>query len=119
MLGWSGISTLSASFITSSRRLPCSPAGVSRTMWVVPLGGRTTSPWLDLPAHDLRQAGRAQAEPGARRLLAVDVAEHDGLSASGEIAREIGRSVVLPTPPFGLATTITGMQALPLVLRVC
>ncbi len=43
MLGCSGITTLSASFMTSSRRLPCRPAGVSSTTWVVPLGGRTIS----------------------------------------------------------------------------
>jgi len=27
--------------------------------------------------------------------------------------------VVLPTPPFGLATTITGMRILPALLRLC
>jgi hypothetical protein len=43
------------------------------------------------PGRDLRQSVGAQAEPGARRLLAIDVAQHDGAAARREIAREIGR----------------------------
>ena len=40
------------------------------------------------------------------------------MAARGEVAREVGGdSVVLPTPPFGLATTITGMQ--PSLCRFC
>src|SRR6478672_5845651 len=90
MLGWSGISTLSASFITWSRRLPCRPAGVSRTIWVVPFGGRTIS------------SGRAQGEPGARRLLSVGIAEHDGATSGREVAREVGRQRRLAHATLGV-----------------
>ena len=63
--------------------------------------------------------GGPQAEPGARRLLAVDVAQHHARGRARRSSRRgWSRACVLPTPPFGLATTITGMQHLPFS-RVC
>jgi hypothetical protein len=60
MLGDSGTTTLSAIFSASWNSLPCIPAGVSSTTWVVPLGGRAM--WLSLTSQ--LAMGRA---PGGRR----------------------------------------------------
>jgi hypothetical protein len=44
---------------------------------------------LYVPAGDARQGRRAQLEPLARRLLAVDVAEHDAIAALREPCRQV------------------------------
>ncbi|CAH2780327.1 MAG: unnamed protein product [uncultured Paraburkholderia sp.] len=45
-----------------------------------------------------------------RRLLLVQIRERDPLAVCGEIAGRFFDSVLLPTPPFGFATTITVMN---------
>ena len=92
MLGCSGISTLSASFMHLVEALAVQARrrvehDVGRAL------GRPDDVALASTSQVAiaRQAGRPQAEPGARRLLAVDVAQHHGMAARGEVAREVGR----------------------------
>ncbi len=57
---------------------------------------------FDVPGGDPRQRRRAQLEPFARGLLAVDVTEHDTLALAREPAGEIGRQRGLADATLGI-----------------
>ena len=103
MLGCSGTSTWSASFITSSSRLPCRPAGVSSTTCVVPLGGRTMSSCVDLPAADGAAAAAAAAPARWRddcwRSTSPSIT---AWPARGQVAGEVGRQRALADAALGI-----------------
>jgi hypothetical protein len=51
---------------------------------------------VDIPAFDRRQGRWSQREPRARRLLAIEVAEHRPFALAGEVAGEIGGDGAFP-----------------------
>src|SRR5664279_1858265 len=67
----------------------------------------------DLPGGDPRQPFGTQAQPGARRLLPVDVAEHHGVAARREVAREVRRQRRLADASLGIGDHDHRHAALP------
>ena len=89
-----GMTMTSAKAATRARSKPRRPPGVSRTTWRTPAGGRSTrrgsTAQPTIGAESRQRPGGPLAQPALRRLLAVDVAEHDGVAAAGVEGREVG-----------------------------
>jgi hypothetical protein len=100
--GCSGTMTRWMLFTTTSSFFPCRPAGVSSTTWVVSFGGRAGSPGAMSQLRIGGSALRAQLQPFARGLLAVDVAEHDAVALAREVAGEVGRQRGLAAAALGV-----------------
>ena len=121
MLGCSGISTLSASFITSSRRLPCRPAGRVEDDVRRALGRPDDVVAAHLPGRDRRQPGRAQARArccdDCWRSTSPSIT---ALAARGEVAGEVGRQRRLAHAALRVGDHDHRHATPPLlVLRVC
>lgn len=107
--GWSGTITLSARSSARSSRLPCSPAGVSITAYSRPRGGLAGAFGSSAQASMTGSvAGRSASQPCEDCCRSRSASATQAPCAAKYPARLVD-SVLLPTPPFGFATTITVM----------